>query len=82
MALFFYSRLYTYYHLELGEISSYPEGYKENAGIFCHNNPWVSIAETVLGHGNRAFEIYKKSVRHIFRISATCTGRKLTFIRR
>ena len=51
---------YTYYHLELGEISSYPEGYKENAGIFCHNNPWVSIAETVLGHGNRAFEIYKK----------------------
>lgn len=51
---------YTYYHLELGEISSYPEGYKENAGIFCHNNPWVSIAETVLGHGSRAFEIYKK----------------------
>lgn len=51
---------YTYYHLELGEISSYPEGYKENAGIFCHNNPWVSIAETVIGDGNRAFEIYKK----------------------
>ena len=52
---------YTRYHLELGEISSYPPGYKENAGIFCHNNPWVSIAETVLGHGNRAFEIYKKT---------------------
>ena len=36
---------YTRYHLELGEVSSYPPGYKENAGIFCHNNPWVSIAE-------------------------------------
>ena len=52
---------YTKYHIELGEISSYPPGYKENAGIFCHNNPWVSIAETVLGHGNRAFEIYQKT---------------------
>ncbi|MCR5656573.1 MAG: glycosyl transferase [Butyrivibrio sp.] len=52
---------YTEYHLELGEVSSYPPGYKENAGIFCHNNPWVSIAETVLGHGNRAFEIYQKT---------------------
>ncbi len=52
---------YTRYHLELGEISSYPPGYKENAGIFCHNNPWVSIAETVLGRGNRAFEVYWKT---------------------
>ena len=52
---------YTRYHLELGEISSYPPGYKENAGIFCHNNPWVSIAETVIGRGDRAFEIYKKT---------------------
>ncbi|WP_035766876.1 GH36-type glycosyl hydrolase domain-containing protein [Butyrivibrio sp. NC2002] len=52
---------YTEYHLELGEVSSYPPGYKENAGIFCHNNPWVSIAETVLGHGDRAFEIYQKT---------------------
>jgi cellobiose phosphorylase len=52
---------YTKYHLELGEVSSYPPGYKENAGIFCHNNPWVSIAETVLGDGDRAFEIYKKT---------------------
>ncbi len=52
---------YTKYHLELGEISSYPPGYKENAGIFCHNNPWVSIAETVVGRGDRAFEIYKKT---------------------
>jgi len=52
---------YTRYHLELGEITSYPPGYKENAGIFCHNNPWVSIAETVVGNGNRAFEIYRKT---------------------
>lgn len=52
---------YTRYHVELGEISSYPPGYKENAGIFCHNNPWISIAETVVGRGNRAFEVYKKT---------------------
>jgi cellobiose phosphorylase len=52
---------YTRYHLELGEISSYPPGYKENAGIFCHNNPWVSIAETVIGRGSRAFSIYQKT---------------------
>ncbi|MBR2527196.1 MAG: glycosyl transferase [Blautia sp.] len=52
---------YTRYYLNLGEISSYPPGYKENAGIFCHNNPWISIAETVIGRGNRAFEIYRKT---------------------
>ena len=52
---------YTRYHLELGEITSYPPGYKENAGIFCHNNPWITCAETVLGHGTRAFEVYRKT---------------------
>ena len=52
---------YTSYKLNLGEISSYPPGYKENGGIFCHNNPWISIAETVLGHGDRAFEVYRKT---------------------
>ncbi len=52
---------YTRYHLELGEITSYPPGYKENAGIFCHNNPWISIAETYIGRGDRAFEVYKKT---------------------
>ena len=51
---------YKSYHLELGEVSSYPPGYKENAGIFCHNNPWISIAETVVGDGNRAMSTYKK----------------------
>ncbi len=52
---------YTRYHVELGEISSYPPGYKENAGIFCHNNPWISIAETVVGRGNRAWEVYTRT---------------------
>ena len=52
---------YSKYYLNLGEISSYPPGYKENAGIFCHNNPWISIAETVIGRGNRAFEVYRKT---------------------
>lgn len=51
---------YSKYYLNLGEISSYPPGYKENAGIFCHNNPWIMIAETVLGNGDRAFELYRK----------------------
>ena len=52
---------YTKYHVELGEISSYPPGYKENAGIFCHNNPWISIAETVVGRGNRAWQVYTRT---------------------
>ena len=52
---------YTRYHLELGEISSYPPGYKENAGIFCHNNPWIACAEAELGHGDRAFEVYART---------------------
>jgi cellobiose phosphorylase len=51
---------YRTYHIELGEISSYPPGYKENAGIFCHNNPWISIAEARIGHGSRAFQIYSR----------------------
>ena len=52
---------YTRYHVELGEITSYPPGYKENAGIFCHNNPWIACAETMLGHGDRAFSVFKKT---------------------
>jgi cellobiose phosphorylase len=44
----------------MGEISSYPPGYKENAGIFCHNNPWIIIAETMVGNGNRAFDYYTR----------------------
>jgi cellobiose phosphorylase len=51
---------YSRYHLELGEISSYPPGYKENAGIFCHSNPWIVIAECIAGRPDRAFEYYRK----------------------
>ncbi|MBN1647905.1 MAG: glycosyl transferase [Spirochaetales bacterium] len=51
---------FTYYHIEMGEISSYPQGYKENAGIFCHNNPWIMIGETVIGRGEKAFDYYKR----------------------
>ncbi len=51
---------YSKYYLELGEISSYPPGYKENAGIFCHNNPWVIIGETRVGHGDAAHDYYTR----------------------
>jgi cellobiose phosphorylase len=51
---------YTVYHLEYGEISSYPPGYKENGGIFCHNNPWVMIGEAIVGRGDRAFDYYRR----------------------
>ena len=51
---------YTKYYVEYGEISTYPPGYKENAGIFCHNNPWIMIGETVRGNGNQAWEYYRK----------------------
>ena len=49
---------YSKYCLELGEISSYPPGYKENAGIFCHNNPWVMIGEARIGNGDEAHDYY------------------------
>ena len=51
---------FSHYYLELGEISSYPPGYKENAGIFCHTNPWIMIGETILGRGERAFDYYQR----------------------
>jgi cellobiose phosphorylase len=51
---------FTKYYIEYGEISSYPAGYKENAGIFCHNNPWIMIGETLIGRGDQAWEYYKK----------------------
>ncbi len=51
---------FTTYHVEMGEISSYPAGYKENAGIFCHNNPWVIIGETLAGRGDDAWQHYTK----------------------
>lgn len=51
---------YSRYHLELGEISSYPPGYKENGSVFCHNNPWIVCAEAELGRGDEAFDIYRR----------------------
>ncbi|MEZ4767981.1 MAG: hypothetical protein R2844_06080 [Caldilineales bacterium] len=51
---------YTRYHVELGEISSYPPGYKENASVFCHTNPWIMVAEAMLGRGDRALDYYHR----------------------
>ncbi len=51
---------FSQYYLHLGEISSYPPGYKENAGIFCHTNPWIMIAESIVGRGDNAFDYYKR----------------------
>jgi cellobiose phosphorylase len=51
---------FTRYVIEYGEISTYPPGYKENAGIFCHNNPWIMIGETMIGRGKRAWDYYQK----------------------
>ena len=51
---------FTKYMVEYGEISSYPQGYKENAGVFSHNNPWVIIGETLAGRGDDAWEHYRK----------------------
>jgi cellobiose phosphorylase len=51
---------YSRYHVELGEVSSYPQGYKENGAVFCHTNPWIVIAETAIGRGDRAFECYRR----------------------
>lgn len=51
---------FTRYVIEYGEISTYPPGYKENAGIFCHNNPWIMIGETVIGRGDAAWDYFRK----------------------
>jgi len=51
---------FSVYRIELGEISSYPPGYKENGSVFCHTNPWVMIAEAMTGNGDRAFDYYKR----------------------
>jgi cellobiose phosphorylase len=52
--------LVTRYYLHLGEISSYPPGYKENASVFCHTNPWVMVAEALVGHGGHAHDYYSR----------------------
>jgi cellobiose phosphorylase len=54
------SPAFTKYYIEYGEISTYPAGYKENGGIFCHNNPWIMIGETMIGRGDAAYDYYTK----------------------
>jgi len=49
---------YSEYHLELGEVTSYPPGYKENAGVFSHNNTWIHIAWAMFGEGEKALQYY------------------------
>lgn len=52
---------YSSYHIELGEISSYPQGVKENGAVFNHNNPWVVLACCVEKEPERAFDLYKRN---------------------
>ncbi|MEI6100489.1 MAG: glycosyl transferase [Eubacteriales bacterium] len=54
------SPCYSEYHTELGEITSYPPGQKENGSIFCHNNSWISIGHTVLGNAEEAYDVYRR----------------------
>ena len=65
---------YSRYYIHLGEISSYPPGYKENASIFCHTNPWIMIAEARVGNGDQAHDYYlrinpsaREEISHIHR---------------
>ena len=53
--------VYTVYHPELGEISSYPGGYKENGAVFNHNNPWVIIAHCVENEDEEALSLYERN---------------------
>jgi len=76
---------YSHYYLNLGEISSYPPGYKENAGIFCHANPWICIAETILGNGDKALDYYlricpstKENLIETYRCEPYCYAQVIT----
>ena len=51
---------FTKYYIEYGEISTYPAGYKENAGVFCHNNAWMIAAAAYAGKGDLAFDWYSR----------------------
>jgi len=51
---------FTEFHVELGEITTYPPGYKENGSVFCHTNPWVMIAATRLGRAEEAYDYWRK----------------------
>ena len=73
---------FTTYHVELGEISSYPPGYKENASVFCHTNPWVMIAAAMTGDGDAASTTTSGSTPRPARRSATSTAASRTSTRR
>jgi cellobiose phosphorylase len=51
---------YDGYDETVGGVTTYPPGAKENGGVFLHSNPWVIIAETMMGNGDRAFEYYSQ----------------------
>ena len=51
---------FTKYHVQYGEISTYPQGYKENGGIFTHNNAWIICAAAYAGKGDQAFKYYSE----------------------
>ena len=51
---------FTKYHIQYGEISTYPQGYKENGGIFTHNNAWIICAAAYAGKGDQAFKYYSE----------------------
>ena len=69
---------YATYHLELGKISSYPPGYKENAGVFCQTNPWMMIAEAITGNGDGALDYYLRINPSAREAISTCTGASRT----
>lgn len=70
---------YTHYYVEYGEISTYPPGYKENAGVFCHNNAWIICAEAHVGNGRRAYEYYGK-IAPAFREELSDLGRTEPYV--
>ena len=70
---------YSTYRIELGEISSYPEGYKENGAVFCHNNPWIIIGEALEGRGDEAYGYHRPSARGIRTNWPPCISLKPTF---
>lgn len=51
---------YPRYYPEIGALTSYAPGLKENASIWSHANAWAILAECMLGRGDQAHEYYKK----------------------
>lgn len=47
------------YGLPIARMVLYLPGIKENASIFLMAEAWIILAETILGHGNKAWEYYR-----------------------